>query len=129
MSTVIEVHKEITEEHFDNYKEYYKKKNFPKASEFLWGTLNALYYAIGSTYGKKLTNYASIKNFIPTLIQDYNLDNIKDQYSAAETLHANFYHNFMSEDLFEHYKNKVIELILKLYDILEEREKQLKEVK
>jgi len=128
LSEVIDIHKNVTEEHFNNYLKYYGKKNFPKASEFLWGTLNALFYAIGDTYGITLSNYTSIKNFTLKIAVEYDLEKIVDQYSAAETLHANFYHNFMSEDLFEHNKTKVVELIQKLSEILELREKQMTEL-
>ena len=124
----IEIKKELAKEHFNNYEKYYDEKNYPKASEFLWGTLNNIFYAIGLTYNIKLSNYEHIKNFIPTLANEYSYPEITDQYKAAETLHANFYHDFMDEDLFEYNKEKVVSLIFRLYDILSDRIEKTKEI-
>ena len=50
---------------------YYK--NYSKASEFLWGSLNALAYAIGLLHGEKLSDYGKVVNFI-TVLANININ-------------------------------------------------------
>lgn len=121
LDIIIQQKKELAREHYSNFEKYYIEKNYPKASEFLWGALNDLIYAIGKASGKELSDYTKQKLYIAELVEEYEDTDIMDQYQAAHTLHANFYHNFLTEDTFEFKKEKVNDLIFKLYDILEEK--------
>jgi hypothetical protein len=49
----IERRRSLADHYFENFRRYYEEKNLPKASEFLWGALNALPYALGLLYGTK----------------------------------------------------------------------------
>lgn len=125
----IYIKKEIAIKHFNNYLSFYKENNYIKSSEFLWGTVNDLFYAIGLTYNHKLLNYTKIKDFLPILTQEYNYEEIIDQYNSAEILHSNFYHDFLDKDNFNYNKNKVIKMIEKLSEILDYRLNKLKQIK
>lgn len=120
LETVL-VHRKLANQHYSNYQLYYERNNYPKASEFLWGTLNTLFYAIGLFYRKKLSTYSKIKDFLPDFIEETDDTTIIDEYRAAETLHANFYHDFMEEDNFNHNNDKVVSLIEKLVGILDKK--------
>ena len=49
----IEKRRKLADQYYDNFRRYYENKNYSKASEFLWGSLNALAYAIGLLHGGK----------------------------------------------------------------------------
>ena len=48
----IEKRRTHADHYYDNFRRYYENKNYSNASEFLWGSLNALAYAIGLLHGK-----------------------------------------------------------------------------
>lgn len=121
LTLIILQKKELAQKHYENFEKYYHEKNYSKSSEFLWGTLNAIIYSLGQIANKKLGTYTEQKNFLGELATITNDDEMKDQYRAAKAIHSNFFHNHMSEDDFEYDKDKVIKLIEKLYDILEEK--------
>jgi len=103
---------------FDNFEKYYKERELVKASEFLWGSISKIAYAIGLLYGKKLGKHGEIVSLIKDLSKGEQ--KIIDWSNAAESLHSNFYHDWMEEETFENYVRKVIELRIWLIRILEE---------
>jgi len=96
-------------------------KKYPKASEFLWGALNNLVYALGLIlYGERPSTHSKIKDIINKISVDFNKPEIADLFKAsAEVLHANFYHDFLDEDSFNYHAENVERLLLKLAQILE----------
>jgi hypothetical protein len=42
----------LADYYYDNYRKYYLRRKYSKASEFIWGTVNALSYGLGLFYGK-----------------------------------------------------------------------------
>ena len=115
-----EVHKKRLEETrlYDNFEKYYRKREFAKASEFLWGSISKLAYAIGLFYGKKLGKHGEIISLMKDLAKAES--EIMDWVSAAESLHSNFYHNWMEEGTFEHYVRKGVDLRMWLIRMLDD---------
>jgi len=115
-----EVHKIKVEERrlFDNFEKQYHAREFAKASEFLWGSISKIAFAIGLLFGKKLGKHR--QNVL--LMRDLAKGDPKiiDWINAAESLHSNFYHNWMGEETFEDYVRKVIDLRIWLLKILDE---------
>ncbi len=109
---------ELANYYYDNFRKHYETKKFSKASEFLWGTLNALVYAIGLFYGRKLTTHRSVVDFVKELASAYKDEEMGEWIYDAETIHANFFHDFMDESKFEYYRPKTEKLLKKLVDIL-----------
>lgn len=123
---VLNKKKKLSEYYYDNFKKFYEKKAFSKASEYLWGVLNNLVTAIALFYGYENLNHAEIISFVKKLSDQKNKSEMRDQLSAANTIHANFFHDFMNEDDFEINKNKVVDLLESLNQILNELELTLK---
>ncbi len=102
---------------FENYVKYGQEKDFVKASEFLWGSITNLAYAIGLTYGKKLTSHREVILFLREVVgKEY-----KTHINSAEALHANFYHGWMDEEVFMESVRKVEDLRMHLKDLLKSR--------
>lgn len=113
----------------DNFRKHYQERDFVKASEFLWGSISKIAYAIGLPYGKKLGKHKEIVLLMRELAESRNKPEVIDWINAAESLHSNFYHNWMEEETFEDYVRKVIKLRYWLIKILdEEAEKVLQSV-
>ena len=53
----IEKRRKLADHYYDNFRKYYENKNYSKASEFLWGSLNALTYAIGLPHEEKVSDH------------------------------------------------------------------------
>ena len=112
--------KRIANEHYQNYQFFYSRINLPKASEFLWGVINQLFYAIGLYHDKKLSTHPKIRKFIPLLIHFYDdAEIVEEGFESAFVLHSNFYHDHLEKDSFDFHKDKADKLIQKLLEILE----------
>lgn len=64
----IERRRKLADHYYDNFRRYYKNENYPKASEFLWGSLNALVYAIGLLHGVKVSDHGKVVAFVEELV-------------------------------------------------------------
>ena len=111
--------RELANYYYDNFRRHYEAKKFSKASEFLWGTLNALVYALGLFYGRKLTTHRSVVDFVKELASAYKDKEMGELINDAETIHANFFHDFMDEYNFENYRRKTEKLLKRLVEILD----------
>jgi hypothetical protein len=108
--------KKLADLYYDNYRYYYSRKEFAKASEFIWGTVNALAYALGLLHGLKLSDHKKIIEFLKILATQY--EEIREGVTAVQRLHANYYHDFMNEELFEEDRVKAEKLINKLAELI-----------
>jgi hypothetical protein len=108
--------KKLADLYYDNYRYYYSRKEFAKASEFIWGTVNALAYALGLLHGLKLPDHRKIMEFLKILATQY--EEIREGVTAVQRLHANYYHDFMNEELFEEDRVKAEKLINKLAELI-----------
>jgi len=115
----IEKRRKLADHYYDNFRRYYENKNYSKASGFLWGSLNALAYAIGLLHGEKLSDYGKVVNFIKVLANVYKDKEIEGCLASAQTIHANFYHDFMNELMFEDNRKRTEKLLEKLVKILD----------
>jgi hypothetical protein len=108
--------KKLADLYYDNYRYYYSRKELAKASEFIWGAVNALAYALGLFYGLKLSDHKKVVEFLKMLATQY--EEIREGITAVQRLHANYYHDFMDEELFEEDRVKAEKLISKLAELL-----------
>jgi len=123
---LVEIHNRRLEETrlFDNFEKYYGKRDFVKASEFLWGSVTKIAYAIGLLYGKKVGKHKEIVALMKDLARGD--PKIVEWINSAESLHSNFYHNWMEEEIFEDYVKKVINLRMWLVRMLDERMEEMR---
>ena len=106
---------------FSNFEKYYKAKDSVKASEFLWGSTSKLAYLIGLLHGQKLGKHGELMVFLRSLARQQERPEALDWISAAESLHSNFYHNWMESEVFEEYIQKVVRLRNWLLEIFERK--------
>jgi hypothetical protein len=80
----VERNKRIVDHYYDNFRAYREKKDLSKASEYLWGALNALVYAIGLLHGEKLGNHGKIKDFVKRLADAYGNEEMKEEIALSK---------------------------------------------
>lgn len=113
--------KKLFSHYIHNSNKNFIFNNIAKSSEFLWGALHTLIYSIALTYNKKISNHGQIRNFAKELSEYEKDQDIFKGVVSGETLHANFYHNFLDKDQFEIKREEINKLIIKLEIILEKR--------
>jgi len=109
--------KRLADYYYDNYRKALRRKEYSKASEFIWGVVNTLSYALALFYGKKLRRHDEVIEFLKSLATQYG--EIRDGVSAVQRLHANYFHNFMDENLFEEDRYRAEKLLNKLAELLQ----------
>ena len=106
-------------DYYDNYRKFYLQKEYSKASECIWGVINALVYALGLFEGKKIGRHEEVRKFLGILASQYK--EIAEGIVPIEQLHANFFHNFMDEDMFKYNVVRAEKLMKKLAELLDHK--------
>lgn len=116
----------LADYYYDNFQRHYAKKELSKASEFLWGTLTAITYAVGLLHNKKLGRHKEIVSFLQELAKKQKDKEMAEGVTAAERIHANFYNDFMDDIMFEEDRQKTERLLKKLAEKLDSEVAKLK---
>lgn len=111
---------EITERELNRahelYSNYLEKRNtdLSKAGEHLWGAINNLASGIyRAKTGKGIGQHAKVRDLMRDLADGGEVD--FNDFKDAETLHHNYYHNFLSVEEWDDRVNNA----RKLYDSLD----------
>jgi hypothetical protein len=114
-------YRRLADYYYDNYHEFYIAKEYSKASEFIWGTVNALSNGLSLLLqGKELYGHAEVVRFLKMLVNSYyKSEEVGEGVSAVQKLHANYFHNFMDRDLFEEDGSKAERLLNRLAELLD----------
>lgn len=110
------------EEYLNNARKLVTKHEFAKASELLWGTTAEFIKAISVLYGRIPTGHREIVDVgkhIALELGDANLNRLISR--EAQALHANFYEDFMSKEIFAEHYEAIIELTKKLLKIINQK--------
>ncbi|MCP8321470.1 MAG: PaREP1 family protein [archaeon] len=94
-------------------EKFLAKKDYPQASEKLWGAFVEAVKALASEKGIKLGTHRSIAEFVTKLHKEHREWDLMSAFAHAERLHVNFYEDHLPEDHVVESK-KVIEDALKL---------------
>ncbi|ADN49969.1 PaREP1 family protein [Vulcanisaeta distributa] len=112
------IYLKIHEELLKHSDEEYVKGDLVQASEKLWGAVAALLNAIAEARGWEHYSHRDYDVIINRLFRETGDKDLPLYFGAAERLHANFYHNFMTKDEYELHREYVLRLINKLRDLL-----------
>jgi hypothetical protein len=89
-------------------------RDFSQASEKYWGAAVELVKVAAEQRGWRHSSHYDLRQAVSRLAQEARDTNILELFSIAESLHANFYKNFMNEEDVKHYSQNMDELIDKL---------------
>ncbi|MBI4286846.1 MAG: hypothetical protein HY671_00255 [Chloroflexi bacterium] len=77
--------------------ELLEKRGWSKASELAWGSVVEVIHALAESQGTKIKNHGALRDFIRTVAQQLQDNEIWRLFQKAEGFHANFYYEFMDE--------------------------------
>jgi len=108
----IQRRRHVIREYFENYYKHLEVRDYVKASEDLWGIVNNLASILSLLLrGKPIGKHSELRELIDHLITMKQNPELKELLLACETLHANFFHNFMDEEQFKEHREKAEKLI------------------
>ena len=116
----IEVYIDLFKKFLDEARSYAEKGDIVQASEKYWGAITSLLNIVGELKSMPHNKHSDYWDIVEVIATEAG-GRIIDLYGVAERLHANFYHNFIRQENFEHYKMRVEELIEMLKQYIEEQ--------
>jgi hypothetical protein len=88
--------------------------DYPQASEKYWGAVAQMVKAIAEERGWRHSSHRDLRNTVSRLFNETNDRELLQLFSVAESLHANFYENYMGADDIRSYAEDAHRLIEKL---------------
>ncbi len=110
----VEKYLELNGKYLREAQQLLKEGNFAQASEKLWGAAAEMVKAVAAKSGITLGTHRSLWDFIYQLHEESPHLGLTDLFSAAETLHVNFYEDHLSPRVVGERSQRVRELIEKL---------------
>ncbi|WP_054856918.1 PaREP1 family protein [Vulcanisaeta sp. JCM 16159] len=95
----VELYLRLHEDYLRAAEELYNKGDLAQAGEKYWGAVTALLNAIDESRGWEHYSHRDYDVIINRLFRETNDGELLLYFGAAERLHVNFYHNFMTKDL------------------------------
>ena len=93
--TKVEIHLKLSEKYMKDAEELLTKKDYIQASEKAWGAAAQIVKALAAKEGKELRGHASLWQFVDELAEKLQDIEIRRLWSRANSLHQNFYENWM----------------------------------
>jgi len=91
----------------------------------LWGAFSCYVNAVGALFGKVTHKHIQLVRVAKQLALERKDPAMFEQITQAERLHANFYHNFMTEEDFAKHYSVLLEFLKKLSEELNRRRAHL----
>ena len=116
--TRIKLYISLHEKYLHTAEEYYAKGDLAQGGEKYWGALVALLNIVGERENLPHYTHRDLREIVEFLVNKTGDSDYSRLFSAAEALHANFYHNFMTKLSFEAHRKDTMKLIKKLRQYL-----------
>ena len=90
------------------------KGDYSQASEKLWGAAAQVVKAIAATRRWRHSSHRDLREVVGRLYRESGDEELPRLFSVAESLHANFYENYMSGDIVQLHAADIRKLVEKL---------------
>jgi len=122
----VEVYLKLYKKYLSEAEKLYKMGDLIQASEKYWGAVTTLLKAIAEVKGRVHSSHRDLRELASQLYRETKDKDIAIGYKAAESLHANYYENYMTREDFELTRELVLKLVWKLEKLVhkQSREKQ-----
>jgi len=114
----------MAEEYLHNATIYASKRNFAKATEFLWGAIAEAVKALYAFDGRTLGEHREIIKALQEIVLKKEMEDSARLIQSIDQLHVNFYEGFVDEGRFLVLSRDAYKLITELFKILEALKKQ-----
>ncbi len=91
-----------------------------QGSEKLWGAASHSVMAVAMQRGWRFSKHNAKVAAVNRLAQEYSEPSLVSEFFAAEQFHANFYHDFMEDDVIEMGRPIVERFVRRMLEIVEE---------
>jgi uncharacterized protein (UPF0332 family) len=88
--------------------------DYVQASEKLWGAVAEIVKAVAETRGWRQSSHRELRSTVERLFNETEDRDLLLLFSVAESLHANFYENFMSDEVVTTHAEDARRLVSKL---------------
>ena len=112
-------HTQLNGKYLQDAKKLLKEQDYPQASEKLWGATAQIIKAIALKRGKHLRSHAAINKYADQLSKELNDKSILVYFSVANSLHQNFYEDWLTPDTVIQDAKIIEKLIKKLLPLSE----------
>jgi len=116
----VSVYLKLHEAFLRGAEEEYARGDLVQASEKLWGSVASLLNAIAEVRGWEHYSHRDYDVIVQNLYEETSDKELVLYFGMAERLHANFYNNFMSKEVFELHRDYVLKLINKLKEFIKQ---------
>ncbi len=90
-----EVHSRLCEKYMREADELLARKNYVQASEKAWGAAAQIVKAIAAKRDRRLESHAALWSYVDELAEELGNNELRRLWRTANTLHQNFYENWM----------------------------------
>lgn len=113
-----EVYAKLSEKYLADADKLLAKGDFVQASEKLWGSAALMVKAVASSRGISVLSHGELFSFVRKLGEEQNDLEFRRLFSVANTLHQNFYENWLREEIVKEYYEDIRQLIAKLKELI-----------
>jgi len=114
----INKHAELNGKFLKDAKALLEKRDYVQTSEKLWGASAQIVKAIALKRGKRLQSHEAINKYIVELSKELHDKSILVDFSVANSLHQNFYENWLAPETVIQDAKVVGKLIKKLSSLV-----------
>ncbi len=107
-------HTQLNGKFLRDAKDLLEKQDYVQASEKLWGATAQIIKAVALKRGKRLRSHAAIIKYVGQLSKELNDKSILDYFSIANSLHQNFYEDWLIPEIVIQNAKTIEKLIKKL---------------
>jgi hypothetical protein len=116
--TRIELYMRLSEKYLKEAEELYQKNDLVQAGEKLWGAAATLLSAFSEKTNLPHYSHRDLKEVSLYLTRTMRDPDYTRLFSSLETLHANYYHNFLDKETFDIHKEDALRFIGKVKKLL-----------
>jgi uncharacterized protein (UPF0332 family) len=93
--TKVEIHLKLSEKCMKDAEELLTRKDYIQASEKAWGAASQMVKALAAKGGRELRGHANLWQFVDEIAEKLQDIELRRLWSRANSLHQNFYENWM----------------------------------
>lgn len=117
-SDKVEVYTKLSEKYLRDAEDLLAKGEYIQASEKLWGSAALIVKAVAARKGIAILSHGDLFSFVRKLGEEENKPELRRLFSVANTLHQNFYENWLNEDVVKEYAEDIKQLITELKKLI-----------
>ncbi|MBS7611315.1 PaREP1 family protein [Candidatus Bathyarchaeota archaeon] len=113
-----EAYMRLSEKYLVDAEDFLLKGDHAQASEKLWGSAALMVKAVAAIRGISILSHGELFSFVRKIGEEQNESEFRRLFSVANTLHQNFYENWLHEDVIKEYYEDIKQFIVKLKKLI-----------